>query len=229
MIEKFKNTWDRGVYFFLYNFKLIFTKKQNTIHYNEAKDLFKFSLYSILCIQLVIMFITNFFNVVWFKLYEKQKLPIEILEPLKEISYTLYLLNQYPLNQLIIFLLISSYVLALVISYKLAGFVIGEDTLGWKISSVFAFISFLPWQVTMIIMNLTYSYNLTNQLEANHWIRQLFVSLNVYLLLISFLLSFYLVIRIGKLLTNISLRKRVLISMFPCIIFLLIVGYLTME
>ena len=227
MIERFKEAFAKCIYYFLFNIKLNFSKKQDTFASMDSRQLFLTSFFSFLCIQLVVMVLANIFYVYGYELYQQQNLTYEALVQLKEISYTVYLLNQYPLNQLVIFLLVSLYLIALVISYKIANFMFGDSSLDWKVASVLGFTSFLPWQFTMFVMNLSFGYYFTNKLSEDHWFRQIFVTFNSYFLLISFLLSFYFVIRNAGFLTKLNLRKRILISMFPCIIFILIVGLLT--
>ncbi len=229
MIEEFKTILKKGLHNFLFNIRLNFSRNTDVFKSMDLQSLFQSSFLSVICIQIVILVLSNILYLYGFEMYRHQNMTNEALVELKQLSYTIYLLNHYPLNQLIALFLVSCYLSILIISFKIANFVIGEPSLDWRIASFLGFTSFLPWQFTMFSMNISTSYFFTNKFLPDHWFRQIFVSFNSYLLLISFLLSFYFVIKNAGIVTKLNLRKRILISIFPCIIFIVLVGLLTLE
>lgn len=231
MIEKFKSLWKSFVYYFLYNIQFNFSFHIDSTRNFGIQNILKSSFYSFLCFQLLGMLLPNIlylFNFDFILKYQED-LTYESLAQIRYFGFFIYLLTHYPINQVVILILVSIYLALLISAYFLADYLFGDSALNWRGAAILGFTSYLPWQFTMAIMSLSYVFFLVNGFPSDHYLRQWFVIINTYLLLFSFLLTFYLAIRNAGKITKLKLRKRILVSVFPCILFIFIVGILTSE
>lgn len=227
MIQKLNNLVESYEFYLFYNIKLVFAKDIEPYKRIELNVLFKNSFYSLINIHLTFFTIWNFAYLLKFEFYQQKNLTNETLLILKKINYLAFLLNNYPLNQILILSMIILYITFFIGSYKLGNFVIGEPSMSWKAASVLGFISFFPYQICMLIMNFITSYFFTSDLEMDHWVRQAFASFNFLLLIVCFFASLYIFLRICKIVTNLNKRKSLLVSILPfflifCILVLII-------
>ncbi|TGL09164.1 hypothetical protein EHQ43_01530 [Leptospira bouyouniensis] len=231
MIEKFKNTWEKFINYFLFNIQFNFSINKDSNKNFGIKNILKFSFYSFLCIQFVGMLLPNILYLLNFDFILKyqEDLTYESLAQIKYFGFFIYLLTHYPINQFTILILVSLYLGFLISAYVLADYLFGDSDLNWSGAAILGFTSYLPWQFTMSTMSLSYVFFLVNGFPSDHYLRQWFVIINTYLLLFSFLLTFYLAIKNAGIISKLKLRKRILISLFPCILFILIAGILTSE